>query len=139
MALCKLVAFTVVIGLLMLSTGCDDSGAVPTTQPPTVITTPLPPIVATVISKCEEPIRGKYIVSLNVERIGDGPPGDVDGVSVREVAADMAQRYSLTVGHIFDSVLGGFSAEIPDSELANVIADSRVKYVEPDCLMKLIE
>ena len=55
---------------------------------------------------------------------------DVDHPS--QVASGMEQRQDLEVGFVYSNALEGFSAEIPDEDLAAVRADPRVDYVEPD-------
>jgi subtilisin family serine protease len=49
-----------------------------------------------------------------------------------QVASGIEQRQDVDVGFVYSEALEGFSAEIPDEDLAEVRADPRVDYVEPD-------
>src|SRR5919199_6171454 len=65
---------------------------------------------------------GRYIVVLD---------NSVDHPS--QVASGIEQRHEgLDVGYVYDSALEGFSAEIPEEDLAAVRANPQVDYVEPD-------
>src|SRR3712207_1632562 len=55
---------------------------------------------------------------------------DVDHPS--QVASGMEQRQDLEVGFVYSNALEGFSAEIPDEDLAAVRANPRVAYIERD-------
>jgi subtilisin family serine protease len=55
---------------------------------------------------------------------------DVDHPS--QIASGIEQRQDLEVGHVYSSALEGFSAEIPDQDLAAVRANPRVAYIERD-------
>jgi aqualysin 1 len=55
---------------------------------------------------------------------------DVDHPS--QVASGIEQRQDVEVGHVYSSALEGFSAEIPDQDLAAVRANPRVAYIERD-------
>jgi subtilisin family serine protease len=49
-----------------------------------------------------------------------------------QVASGMEERQDLDVGFVYSNALEGFSAEIPDEDLAAVRADPRVDYVDLD-------
>ena len=49
-----------------------------------------------------------------------------------QVASGIEQRQDLDVGFVYTNTLEGFSAEIPDEDLAAVRANPYVDYVEPD-------
>lgn len=66
-------------------------------------------------------IPGQYIVVLK---------SSVNGVP--EVAAEMSRSHGLGVEHVYSSALKGFSAQIPEARLNNVLADPRVEYIEED-------
>lgn len=64
---------------------------------------------------------GRYIVVL------------LPDVNPHAAAAELAQGHGLGVTHIYDAVLGGFAATIPnDAALAALRRNPRVAYVEPD-------
>jgi len=67
------------------------------------------------------PAAGRYIVVLND---GAGAPNDV--------AAEHARAFGATVGFVYSHALRGYSAVIPNDRVAELRADSRVAYVEPD-------
>jgi aqualysin 1 len=51
------------------------------------------------------------------------------------VAREHAARTGLQVGYVYDRALKGYSAVIPVDRVAQIRADSRVSYVEPDGLV----
>lgn len=53
-----------------------------------------------------------------------------------EVASGIEQRQDVDVGFVYNDTVEGFSATIPDEDLAAVRANPRVDYVEPDGRMK---
>jgi subtilisin family serine protease len=55
---------------------------------------------------------------------------DVDHPS--QVASGIEQRQDLEVGFVYSNAMEGFSAEIPDEDLAAVRANPQVAYIEPD-------
>jgi aqualysin 1 len=66
-------------------------------------------------------IPGQYIVVL--EEYVDHPA---------QVASGIEQRQDVEVGFVYSNALEGFSAEIPDEDLAAVRANPQVAYIEPD-------
>jgi subtilisin family serine protease len=63
---------------------------------------------------------------------------DVDHPS--QVASGIEQRQEdLDVGFVYSNALEGFSAEIPDEDLAAVRADPRVDYVEPNTTVHTVD
>ena len=57
-----------------------------------------------------------------------------------QVASGLEQRHEdLYVGYVYDSALEGFSAEIPDSDLAAVRANPQVDYVAPDTRVHAVD
>src|SRR5919199_792196 len=72
---------------------------------------------------------GRYIVVLD---------NDVNHPS--QVASGIEQRHEgLDVGYVYDSALEGFSAEIPDDDLAAVRSNPQVDYVVPDTRVHLVD
>ena len=56
-----------------------------------------------------------------------------DGVeNPSQVASWIEDRQDVEVGFVYSNALEGFSAKIPDEDLAAVRSDPRVDYVEPD-------
>jgi len=71
---------------------------------------------------------GRYIVVLE------------DGVeNPSQVASGIEERQDVEVGFVYTDVLEGFSAEIPDEDLATVSADPRVDHVAPDGRVYTVE
>ncbi len=70
-------------------------------------------------------IPGRYVVVL---KDGVANPG--------RVAADLAARYGLAVEHVYEHVLPGFAAAIPDPRLPQVRADPRVLFVAADRVLR---
>jgi subtilisin family serine protease len=56
-----------------------------------------------------------------------------------QVASGMEERQDVEVGFVYTDVLEGFSAEIPDGDLAAVSADPRVDYIAPDGRVHAVE
>ena len=56
-----------------------------------------------------------------------------------QVASGIEERQDVEVGFVYSDVLEGFSATIPDGELAAVSADPRVDYVAPDGRVHTVE
>jgi subtilisin family serine protease len=74
-------------------------------------------------------IPGHYIVVLE---------DDIDHPS--QIANGIEQRQEdLEVGFVYSDALEGFSAEIPDEDLAAVRANPKVDYVEPDQVVKTVD
>lgn len=68
-----------------------------------------------------------YIVVLDENA---GQPGDV--------ALDHSRRHGLTVSHVYENALRGYSATIPDQNSVKALAaDARVAYMEPDGVMNV--
>ena len=70
----------------------------------------------------------RYIVVLD-DNV-DHPPQVASGIE--------QQQENLDVGSIYDNALEGFSAEMPDQDLAAVRANPRVDYVVPDARVHAI-
>src|SRR5438552_586894 len=77
--------------------------------------------VATVRAGCANPAPGKYIIKVRVDKetvdpttLPKVPTFSIGGESVAKVANDMAHQYNFTVVAVYDVVLGGFAASIPD-------------------------
>ena len=57
-----------------------------------------------------------------------------------QVASGIEQRHEgVDVGFVYDNALEGFSAEIPDQDLAAVRANPKVDYVEPDKTVQTVD
>jgi subtilisin family serine protease len=54
------------------------------------------------------------------------------GTNPSAVAAEHAQRLGVAVGFVYTHALAGYSAAVPAAALADLRADARVAYVEPD-------
>jgi aqualysin 1 len=83
-------------------------------------------------------------VALTQPAVDDAADGYIvvleDGVdNPSQVASGIERRQDLEVGFVYNSALEGFSAEIPDADLAAVRADPRVDYVEPDTTVHAVD
>jgi subtilisin len=59
-----------------------------------------------------------------------------DGVAPDQ-AADVARDHGARLGFVYEQVLGGFSAEVPEGRLRGLARDRRVAAVEPDSVMTI--
>lgn len=55
-----------------------------------------------------------------------------DGFAPGSVAAEHAQAHGAEVGHVYENVLGGYSAHLPEAAVAAIENDPRVRYVNED-------
>lgn len=112
--------YTIVVLLgLLLVVGCQDD-PVFSPQEPDVKTFVEPQSIAKV--------PHSYIIVLrdNTDRVAD-------------VASEMAQAHGLQIGYVYQKVLNGFSAVVPENRLRFIMNDSRVKYVEPDYVATIVQ
>ena len=65
-----------------------------------------------------------YIVAFRTDAVG--------AAAVCAAAADLARAHGLAVTHVYDTVLQGFAARVPDAALAGLRRDPRVAGVEPN-------
>jgi subtilisin family serine protease len=56
-----------------------------------------------------------------------------------QVASGIEEQQDVEVGFVYTDVLEGFSAEIPDGDLAAISADPRVDHVAPDGMVHTVE
>ncbi|WP_412543453.1 S8 family serine peptidase [Longispora sp. K20-0274] len=70
-------------------------------------------------------VPGRYIVALK-----DAPTGLSAGAALRTRADDLTGRFGGTVGHVYDHVLGGYSARMSEAQARRLAADPAVAYVE---------
>jgi subtilisin family serine protease len=80
------------------------------------------------------PVPGKYIVVLAPAgaRSSSGARR-AGGPSVSGVAAEMKARFGITsIDHVYEKVLGGFSARMSEARTRALANDPRVAYVEDD-------
>ena len=67
---------------------------------------------------------GAYLVLLRDAEVG--------AAGVGAAAAELARAHRLEVTHVYETVVRGFAARVPDAELAALRRDPRVARVEPD-------
>jgi subtilisin family serine protease len=82
-------------------------------------------------------------VTLTQPAVGDAADRYIvvledDVESPSQVASGMEQRRDLEVGFVYSNALEGFSAAIPEDDLAAVRADPRVDYVERDTMVHAV-
>jgi subtilisin family serine protease len=78
------------------------------------------------------PVAGRYIVVLKTSAAKLATETKDKVPSVAKLADEMAATYGATLMHTYDHVLRGFAIQANDSALAQLLADSRVEYVEED-------
>lgn len=59
-----------------------------------------------------------------------------DGVDADVAAAEIAERHGIALGHVFRNALHGFAFEIPSPVLEAVREDPRVRFVQPDLVVR---
>jgi len=98
------------------------------------------PMAAALTARCPEPVEGKYIVVLKRDKEilplstdAQVPPMTQGGERLGKVADDIANLYGFPLSKVYENVLGGFSARIPDSVLTLVVLDPRVDFVVTNC------
>jgi subtilisin family serine protease len=79
-------------------------------------------------------VSGKYIVALK-----DAPAGKVRAAALRTRADGLAGKFGGSVDHVYDQVLGGYSARMTDSQARRLAADPSVAYVEQVQTMKIAD
>ena len=60
-----------------------------------------------------------------------------DDANPWSVANEMAQERGLSIAHVYDTAVNGFSGNIPPGQLDMVSSDPRVKYIEQDYIMSI--
>lgn len=78
------------------------------------------------VASADEPIPGRYIVVLD---------GSVDHPG--QVAAKHEAKYGTSSEDVYRDALDGYSAEVPQAELAALRADAQVSAVVPDAVLRL--
>src|SRR5689334_5793397 len=70
-------------------------------------------------------VPGKFIVALK-----DAPAGKVRADAVKTRADSLTSRFGGSVGHVYDQVLGGYSAQMTPAQARRLAADPSVAYVQ---------
>src|SRR5688572_27376674 len=78
------------------------------------------------------PIADSYIVVLEDDAAGTPDAPARSGLTISQVAVDMAVRYGGSITHFYDAALKGFAITLPARAARRLAADPRVKYVEQD-------
>lgn len=82
------------------------------------------------ISKVENPLPGRYIVTLKQEQGGSGTPDRVKAFSSTTLSAS-------NITHLWES-MDAFAGDITDEDLETLKADPRVEAIEEDGVMKAL-
>ncbi|MCI0412848.1 S8 family peptidase [bacterium] len=77
----------------------------------------------------KNPVKGQYIVVLD-EKFLSGPSG------VRQTAKDLGFRYNGKIRNLYEHALKGFSIRMPEARARQLRADTRVKFVEEDSVVR---
>lgn len=86
----------------------------------------------------KEPVPGQYIVVL--KEAASGMKAEKSGKpSTVSVAGQMGQIYGVRVLRSYDAALRGFVVKASDKELAKLVADPRVAYVEENGVVRIAE
>ena len=83
------------------------------------------------LRKAQKKVPGQYIVVLK-----SAASLQAAGVSADSVGAEHASRYGVRRRHVYRSALQGYSAALDPGQLAQLLADERVDYIEEDQIMK---
>ena len=90
--------------------------------------------------KTSNAIPNKYIVVLNDDVVSRPATVAVRRAEVSTIADSFAQLHGGKVGHIYETVLVGFSIELPNEAAALAISRSpQVKYVEEDAMGRVVD
>jgi subtilisin family serine protease len=90
-------------------------------------------------------IKGKFIVVFDTEVTGKAflkSGRDFEGTKeyARELASSVLEETSISkdvIEHVYGFALDGFSARLTDEEFVRLRNDKRVKYIEPDRIMRI--
>jgi subtilisin family serine protease len=82
------------------------------------------------------PIPGSYIVVL---KEGVAAPPGAAGLSVSQVAVDLATRHGGTATHYYQYALRGFAVRMPETAARALARDPRVEFVEEDAVVKALD
>lgn len=77
-------------------------------------------------------VPDQYIVVLQEEAAGTPERPARSGLTISQVAVDMAARYGGSILHFYDAALKGFAIRMPEERALRLAADPRVEYVEQD-------
>ncbi|MDQ3269953.1 MAG: S8 family peptidase [Pseudomonadota bacterium] len=90
--------------------------------------------MASELRRVENSIEGQYIVVLKEGSLGN--PGE-HGLAnaVEHAAVDLAAKFDLDVQHVYGHALAGFATKASEKDIARLMHDPRVEYVEEDGMM----
>jgi subtilisin family serine protease len=84
------------------------------------------------------PIPDSYIVVLQDDAAGTPAAPARSGLTVSQVAVDMAARYGASVTFFYEHALRGFAIRTSAASARALATDPRVKYVEQDAEMRIV-
>ena len=85
------------------------------------------------------PIPDAYVVVLKPSAAGTAASPAPSGLTVSQVAGDMAARHGGRLSHVYQHALRGFSVRLTEAAAAALADDPRVAYVEHDAEMELAD
>jgi subtilisin family serine protease len=78
------------------------------------------------------PIPGQYIVVLQDDAAGTPDSPGLTGLTVSQVALDLAVRANGSIFHLYEAALKGFAITMSEEAAEKMAADPRVKFIEQD-------
>ncbi len=93
----------------------------------------LPGLVdASELRRSQKPVEGQYIVVLKEDMVRFAGNSNTRRPDVSSMAVDMASRFGLEVSMAYSHVLPGFVVRASEKQIAELLTDARVAYVEQD-------
>ncbi|MCG2606723.1 MAG: S8 family serine peptidase, partial [Achromobacter sp.] len=90
-------------------------------------------VMASELRRVEGAIEGKYIVVLKEDSLRPGAQGMRK--AVENAAVDLSARFDLNVERVYGHALPGFAVGASEKDIARLLHDPRVEYVEEDGMM----
>ncbi|MDQ3288425.1 MAG: S8 family peptidase [Pseudomonadota bacterium] len=90
--------------------------------------------MASELRRVENPLEGKYIVVLKEDSL-TGPGAQGLAIAVEQAAVDLAAKFDLNVERVYGHALAGFAVDASEQNVARLLNDPRVEYVEEDSMV----
>lgn len=90
-------------------------------------------VMASELRRVEGAIEGKYIVVLKEDSLRPDAQGMRN--AVENAAVDLSARFDLNVERVYGHALAGFAVGASEKDIARLLHDPRVEYVEEDGMM----
>ena len=89
-------------------------------------------VAASELRRVGKPVEGQYIVVLKEDQVSFAANSASRRPDVSSLAVDMASRFGLQVNMAYSRVLPGFVVRASEKQIAELLTDARVAYVEQD-------